>query len=110
MGTFTTSTVRCIRLQLCLTVFHGHVASWAVAVVTACRTPRSLEIDRGGCIVSFAVPVRTVGEQSYRIKEFRLRFFDSGSMFQPSQEVRSRRRRSVAPPTNFACVPFNTTG
>ena len=34
-----------------------------------------------------AVPVRTVGEQSYRIREFRLRFFSSSTMYQPSREV-----------------------
>jgi hypothetical protein len=35
------------------------------------------------------VPVRTVGEQSYRIREFRLRFFESGYIFQPPFEVRN---------------------
>ena len=34
-----------------------------------------------------AVPVRTVGEQSYRIKEFRLRFYHCSTMRQPPQTV-----------------------
>ncbi|KAK9823583.1 hypothetical protein WJX72_003982 [[Myrmecia] bisecta] len=34
-----------------------------------------------------SVPVRTVGDTAYRIKEFRLRFFASADMFQPSQEA-----------------------
>lgn len=37
-----------------------------------------------------AVPVRIVGEQAYRIKEFRLRFYEQENMVQPSLEVRTR--------------------
>ncbi len=38
----------------------------------------------GACI---AVPVRTVGEQSYRIKELKLRFYNCQNMFAPKDEV-----------------------
>ena len=33
------------------------------------------------------VPVRTVGEQAYRIKEFKLRFYNSQNMFPPQDRV-----------------------
>ena len=33
------------------------------------------------------MPVRTVGETSYRIRELRLRFYNSHTMMQPSEEV-----------------------
>lgn len=36
-----------------------------------------------------AVPVRTVGEQSYRIKELKLRFYNCQNMFAPKDEVLS---------------------
>ncbi len=35
-----------------------------------------------------AVPVRTVGEQSYRIKELKLRFYNCQNIFAPKEEVR----------------------
>ena len=35
----------------------------------------------------YAVPVRTVGEQSYRIKELKLRFYHCQNMFAPRDEV-----------------------
>lgn len=35
----------------------------------------------------YAVPIQTVGEAPYRIREFRLRFFASETMWQPPQEV-----------------------
>ena len=38
----------------------------------------------GACL---AVPVRTVGEQSYRIKELKLRFYNCQNMFAPKDEV-----------------------
>lgn len=34
-----------------------------------------------------AVPVRTVGEQSYRIKELKLRFYNCQTMYAPKDEV-----------------------
>ena len=34
-----------------------------------------------------AVPVRTVGEQAYRIREFRVRFHQADMMFQPPADV-----------------------
>ena len=34
-----------------------------------------------------AVPVRTVGEQAYRIRELRVRFFRADMMFKPSPEA-----------------------
>ena len=39
-------------------------------------------------ILAHAVPVRTVGEQAYRIRELRVRFFRADMMFKPSHEVR----------------------
>ena len=39
-------------------------------------------------MVTHAVPVRTVGEQAYRIRELRVRFFKADMMFKPSPEVR----------------------
>lgn len=33
------------------------------------------------------VPVRTVGDQAYRIKEFRLRFYNSQNMYPPQDQV-----------------------
>ena len=38
--------------------------------------------------LAHAVPVRTVGEQAYRIRELRVRFFRADMMFKPSPEVR----------------------
>jgi hypothetical protein len=38
-------------------------------------------------MMCFAVPVRVVQEQPYRIKEFRLRFYGAHTMVQPSIEV-----------------------
>lgn len=35
------------------------------------------------------VPVRTVGEHAYRIREFRVRFYRADMMFQPTPEVTS---------------------
>lgn len=35
-----------------------------------------------------AVPVRTVGEQSYRIRELQLRLHYASSLFQPAPEAR----------------------
>jgi len=40
------------------------------------------------CPLPLAVPVQTVNEAAYRIREFRLRFFASDTMWQPPQEVR----------------------
>lgn len=37
--------------------------------------------------VSLPVPVQTVNEGAYRIRDFRLRFYASESMWQPAQEV-----------------------
>ena len=37
--------------------------------------------------LSGAVPVRTVGEHAYRIKELRLRFYEGSAMYQPSAQV-----------------------
>ena len=62
------------------------------------RTPESaLSCAREVCILSMpgsirswlahAVPVRTVGEQAYRIRELRVRFFRADMMFKPSHEV-----------------------
>ena len=39
-------------------------------------------------LCAHAVPVQTVSEVAYRIREFRLRFYASDTMTQPSQEVR----------------------
>ena len=39
-------------------------------------------------LLAHAVPVRTVGEQAYRIRELRVRFFRADMMFKPSPEVR----------------------
>lgn len=36
---------------------------------------------------SHAVPVRTVGEQAYRIRELRVRFYQADMMFKPSPEA-----------------------
>ncbi len=37
--------------------------------------------------VPHAVPVRTVGEQAYRIRELRVRFYRADMMFKPSPEA-----------------------
>ena len=37
--------------------------------------------------LAHAVPVRTVGEQPYRIRELRVRFFRADMMFKPPPEV-----------------------
>ena len=43
---------------------------------------------RSYSLLAHAVPVRTVGEQAYRIRELRVRFFKADMMFKPSHEVR----------------------
>eukprot|EP00191_Tetraselmis_sp_GSL018_P010607 CAMPEP_0177617484 /NCGR_PEP_ID=MMETSP0419_2-20121207/24909_1 /TAXON_ID=582737 /ORGANISM="Tetraselmis sp., Strain GSL018" /LENGTH=1191 /DNA_ID=CAMNT_0019116003 /DNA_START=216 /DNA_END=3787 /DNA_ORIENTATION=+ len=40
-----------------------------------------------GTIHNISVPVRTVGEQSYRINGFNMRLYDASTMFQPSFEA-----------------------
>jgi hypothetical protein len=42
---------------------------------------------RLSCFIFPTVPVRTVGEQAYRIREFRVRFYQADMMFQPTPEV-----------------------
>ena len=41
------------------------------------------------------MPVRTVGEQAFRIRELRVRFFRADMMFKPSPEVADEYLKSV---------------
>jgi hypothetical protein len=43
------------------------------------------------------VPIQTVTEGAYRIREFRLRFYASDTMWQPAQEVRSDVTQTTEP-------------
>jgi hypothetical protein len=58
---------------------------WAHSVCCKCGTITS-QLMRSGRL-SFAVPVQTVNEGAYRIRDFRLRFYASETMWQPPQEV-----------------------
>lgn len=44
---------------------------------------------------SCAVPVRTVGEQAYRIRELRVRFYRADMLFKPSPEAADEYLRGV---------------
>ena len=56
-----------------------------------------------------AVPVRTVGEQAYRIRELRVRFYRADMLFKPSPEAADDYLRGVVkaagPETAATVVP-----